>query len=359
MVSPNVSTSARATVRFYRPELDVLRFGAFLSVFLVHGPRFSTNVGGKLLWNRHVRAGAFGLCLFFLLSSYLITELLLRERERTSTVDLLAFYRRRILRIWPLYYLGVVLGIMLGFAQPLCRWNVQMLLELMFFAGWLGQALAGNPFGVLWSISVEELFYAVWPLFARQNWLFRASLLLIPAAVAASFYTGFSTWYNPLVHFLYFATGALLALVLRKYSVSFSAYGRWVLTGSGLLLWFLPTTPRLAPLWPLTYLLADLGCVALFLAVWGIDERWLPKGLLYLGKISYGLYVFHAACLWVSARLLLPWRSLASHETAYVLLSYWSGFVFTVAVAATSYRWFETPLLRLKQRWERVPSRAV
>ncbi|MEI9975163.1 MAG: hypothetical protein WDO73_25780 [Ignavibacteriota bacterium] len=70
----------QSTKRFYRPELDALRFFAFLSVLIHHGP---TSLG---LPDLIVRMGAFGLSMFFLLSAYLITELLVREREQTGTV---------------------------------------------------------------------------------------------------------------------------------------------------------------------------------------------------------------------------------------------------------------------------------
>src|ERR1700722_6435581 len=84
--------------RFYRPELDALRFFAFLGVLLHHGPKpqgFLTVVSD---------AGSFGLLMFFLLSAYLITELLFREREQTGTISWKHFFVRRALRIWPLYY---------------------------------------------------------------------------------------------------------------------------------------------------------------------------------------------------------------------------------------------------------------
>src|SRR5688500_16368284 len=98
--------------RYYRPELDVLRFFAFFLVFLSH-----TVPGDEAFWAQTPVAGAaaglivglaaggaFGVDLFVALSSFLITTLLLREREAGGTVDVKAFYVRRVLRIWPLYF---------------------------------------------------------------------------------------------------------------------------------------------------------------------------------------------------------------------------------------------------------------
>src|SRR5271163_828203 len=103
--------------RFYRPELDCLRFFAFFAVFVFHSP------GGDAAYYaaRHVphpelvagaiSGGRFGVDLFFLLSAYLITELLLREQERFGKLDVRKFYARRILRIWPLYFLGILIAV--------------------------------------------------------------------------------------------------------------------------------------------------------------------------------------------------------------------------------------------------------
>jgi peptidoglycan/LPS O-acetylase OafA/YrhL len=85
---------------FYLPELTGLRFFAFLGVFACHSYPLTI-----------AKAGGCGVDLFFTLSAYLITTLLLREVEKTGTIDVSAFYVRRLMRIWPLYFgfLGLVL----------------------------------------------------------------------------------------------------------------------------------------------------------------------------------------------------------------------------------------------------------
>src|SRR3954463_14084740 len=110
------ASAAPAPIRsaFYRPELDALRFFAFFAVFVHHTlphdptkyaaqhlPGFLAVVAG---------AGAFGVDLFFLLSAYLITSLLLRERRQTGKIAVRAFYLRRILRIWPLYFFALLVA---------------------------------------------------------------------------------------------------------------------------------------------------------------------------------------------------------------------------------------------------------
>src|ERR1039458_6841980 len=89
----------------YRPELDALRFFAFLCVFCFHRMDYVGTDPIRDRWGFRIGTiGAFGVPVFFLLSAFLITDLLLRERERTGRVHIQAFYIRRILRIWPLYF---------------------------------------------------------------------------------------------------------------------------------------------------------------------------------------------------------------------------------------------------------------
>jgi peptidoglycan/LPS O-acetylase OafA/YrhL len=87
--------------RFYLPELDSLRFFAFLGVFIAHVSPISSL---RPLYALPIFAAGFGVDLFFTLSAFLITELLMREKERFGSLNVGAFYTRRILRIWPLYF---------------------------------------------------------------------------------------------------------------------------------------------------------------------------------------------------------------------------------------------------------------
>jgi peptidoglycan/LPS O-acetylase OafA/YrhL len=158
--------------RYYRPELDLLRFIAFMMVFMVHRMDFIPIDAAQHPWLYNVcLLGDLGVPVFFLLSAFLITELLFRERDETGTIQLRAFYMRRILRIWPLYFLVfyglVVLTRFVPFAgaKDPGAW-----LAFTFFAGnwwicWHGWVPA-YPVNPLWSISVEEQFYIAIPIIA-------------------------------------------------------------------------------------------------------------------------------------------------------------------------------------------------
>ena len=111
--------------RIYFPELDGLRFIAFMMVYLFHGG-VPQGIVARLIGSRAAASlrenGGFGVQLFFILSGYLIATLLLREEARFGRIDLRAFWIRRILRIWPLYYLVLVIGFGL---IPLLRGTVR------------------------------------------------------------------------------------------------------------------------------------------------------------------------------------------------------------------------------------------
>ena len=359
---------------FYRPELDVLRFGAFLLVFIHHGfPLTAAEYAGwgvpkilAALFAAGARAGALGVDLFFVLSAYLITELLLREQRSRGSFDIRAFYARRILRIWPLYYFALlVLLPLLALAIPAERMPGNFLLAFLFFAGnWACAWWNSYPsaLALLWSVSIEEQFYVVWPwllrVFGPRMPLCGFGLLAV-ATITRAFLirthadlTGMDVrvWTNTLARLDPIAGGALLALLLRGRIPEHSLRQRalWIASG-GVALWIAGSVLKDPGwIWLLTYPLATAGCVAILYGSFGPIAS--PRILIYLGKISYGLYVFHVAAI----RLVqLVTGTLAG---PFVLVI---AFALTVAAAALSYRYLESPFLRMKNRFERVATGAV
>src|SRR5450432_665557 len=105
--------------RFYHPELDCLRFVAFLGIFVYHLDQqfhsvVALNSPLQFMVLCMIKSGVFGVDLFFCLSSFLITMLLLREHDVRGTIDVRAFWIRRILRIWPLYYAFLLFSAMVS-----------------------------------------------------------------------------------------------------------------------------------------------------------------------------------------------------------------------------------------------------
>jgi peptidoglycan/LPS O-acetylase OafA/YrhL len=343
--APHLKIESRPA-SFYLPELDSLRFFAFLAVFVSH---VSLVYGLPSLWS-HVLA--HGVDLFFALSAFLLTELMLREKDsnRFGRLDLGAFYLRRALRIWPLYYGFLLLVLCLTMACPVRGIPHG---ALAMYALLLGDLPLTAPFSLivvsLWSISLEEQFYLIWPNLVQR--LSRAGVgrFAITGWVAAA-----------LLRVVMFATGhGLAGLVILIHLDSIFAGllivgfrlrgGRWLCI-SGAVMWALGTfytshdaSPALVSL---AYVGIGLGSAAFLLSCMCVS-RLTNRATVYLGRISYGLYVFHGAAL-VVAMTMLP--ALAAPVAALAA---------TLALAAASYRWFESPFLRLKRRFQYVSSQPV
>lgn len=358
---------------YYRPELDALRFFAFLCVFEHHYLYYAYSSLPKIL--KHVQqAGGFGVCLFFLLSAYLITSLLWKERAATQTVHLKAFYLRRILRIWPLYFAFLAFGFLLGRLKHAFAIEPSRMLAFLFLAGnWYAGVFGwtANPVSPLWSISIEEQFYLLMPSLARKAkaaTLIGVSVAVILASYLTLGWLGIhqaavttAVWTNSLVQFQFFAAGCILATVLEGKLPVISNWLRAVMMAGGVALWILAARIGVesasgslsAAALCSGYLLVLLGTLVIFLSFLGIKLA-IPKFILYLGQISYGLYVFHLFVLLCVDSTRHYWDSSLAYSVRGV-----AGLLITILVASLSYEYFEKPFLRYKDRFTFVKSRSV
>jgi peptidoglycan/LPS O-acetylase OafA/YrhL len=367
--------------RFYRPELDALRFFAFLGVFVFHAaPRTMDfyDAAGYPHWLSNLLisafgAGAYGVDLFFALSAYLITSLMLRERATTGDFDLRSFYLRRILRIWPLYLSFV------AFAALAPLWTSAQKLPLPYVAAF--SLLAGNwvyvlyglpvSFAIpLWTVSIEEQFYLTWPLAFRKLTVRGMAMvavgLLVIANVgrivlAASGAASQAMEYNTFTRLDPIALGILIALAGNRLP-QLKQWQRSALLFIGLVSWVavfglcVLYRPDPTNQWRsvLGHPATALASVAILLSVIGSQHPLMRnRQLLYLGKISYGLYVVHEFAHFCAIRLVH-----ASTPRA-VLAQSVVGLLLTILIAAASYRWLESPFLKLKERFAHVRSRPV
>ena len=325
----------------------------------------------------------FGVCLFFFLSAFLITRLLLLEREATGEVAIGRFYLRRCLRIWPLYYFFLGLVLALSYLFPVLDVSWSRVLAAAFFVsnwaavlhGWSGMAI--QP---LWSVSVEEQFYFVWPAFARfgRRAIITGSAALVLLAVGVLLYFGYkpgaqmtATWPNTFVQGLFLAAGALTACLSTPEARRLANRTRFLFLALGLCCWLAASvgchimrTQSPGPaLLVVGYLLVLAGTMLIFNGVAGWKERRLPAWSLYLGKISYGLYVFHVACLLLMEQAVMA--ALNQNATAVIhpylveCISATLAMALTIGCASLTYRLLETPFLRLKGRFSAVQSRPV
>jgi peptidoglycan/LPS O-acetylase OafA/YrhL len=416
LVQPSGSPQTpEPTQRVYFPELDGLRFIAFMMVYLFHGgvPAgiVSALVGSLARWalflatlglasdawlsncSQRVASGVagvfrenggYGVQLFFILSGYLITALLLREEAQYGRIALRAFWVRRILRIWPLYYLIVLVGFVLlpGLEGQLWTSAYRNTLgaHLVPFLGFLGNwsMILFGPLpdwlSVLWSVCVEEQFYLIVPLFiAMISPRFRLPLVIglilssiaVRGACAVFFSSQLMIVFNTLAQFDTLLSGVLLALVLgwERHRPRLTRWLRWLQWPLYLIIGWVMSQPHLGHgtawhrTWDFVWVwLCGLGVVVV--AIWG--QGWLRAALSYsravwLGKISYGLYMYHEIALWIRERYFerLGWFPNKDELLAIATLA------LVIALAAASYYGYERRFLELKRAWTRVPSRPV
>ena len=371
-------------IRQFYPALDGLRAVAFLLVFMTHY--------GVMTWNTPIwKWGWAGVDLFFVLSGFLITGILYDSLHRPDFFR--NFYIRRALRIFPIFY-GTWLLVLLLTPVLHVVWNRYNLATMAYVGNFfipgfvLGQhpdplavglfsqrhqALRYLDFGPVWSLCVEEQFYILWPAIV---WMVRSRLHLLRVCLAIivvvpiirsicilnypkmlasqAIYTG--SW--PRVDTLLF--GAALALWLRGPAPSTetlrrAAYG--ILVAAPLALVFCMRAPHhhISPVAfdpivdSIGFSLIALSASAILLLA--IDPsttlcRWLKfRPLAYLGRISYGLYFFHG----IPANYLAAKSSdLARHHLAFLVPL--GAFVYALLASILSFRYLESPFLRLKSR---------
>ena len=384
---PLVPSRCSLRERFYYPELDAIRIFLFFGVWSYHVlPR------ALIFYDEHhvphilgevcvtcLQACMCSLDVFFILSAYLITELLLRERALKGAVDLKAFYFRRLLRIWPLYFFVIAIACLIPFFDRSQTVGWEYAIAFLLFAGNWMMALHGPPHGVtlvpLWSVSFEEQFYLLWPLVLRKTSKRTIGVIAISLLVLASLTRavlllqhegGDPIWYNTFARLDSIACGILLALALHgRVTFQIGIWRRLGLLILGVLAWIivgrfcglLDRTPGLGR-GMIGYPLMSLGGVAAFLGVLGAAQDGLPflksPVLVYLGKISYGLYAFHMLCFRLAGDLFQE-HSFAFSRTMTAICA----LALTFLLATCSFRWLESPFLRLKRtRFTYVPSGA-
>lgn len=355
-------TESSRTGLAFRGDIEGLRAIAILLVVGAHA---------KLPW---LAGGFVGVDVFFVLSGYLITGLLVREIDATGTVNLLDFYARRVRRLLPALLLVIACTVaaaallLAPFEQPeqaTAAASASVWLSNFHFAfaklDYFGGAAESNLFLHTWSLGVEEQFYLVWPwlvLFllgalrwqgsqlhhARlRNGLWAATLLCLALCV-------FLTWTQPAWAFYMmparawqFALGSLAGLALscadagrlHRFILSLGWVGLAIILASAFLL-----TPQ-TPYPGIAALLPSLGAAGVLLsgamAPGGGIGRWLAlPPMQTLGRISYGWYLWH----WP---VLLLGKSLVGQPHLWQVTTL---VVLSLLLAMATYRWFESPIRR-------------
>jgi len=362
--------------RFYQPELDGLRFIAFLLVFIHNSPINSSNP----LLNALHEYGWIGVDLFFCLSAFLITKLLVMEHRQTGEISVRNFYFRRALRILPLYF--IYTSIAVYYIIQTIGWDATLLKHLLgittFTYDFVYLCLTYKTFSVffhLWTISYEEQFYAVIPWIARKliyvsektvwGWLIVACIIgsLIRASFIYLKVPHPAIYMLPFTHFEAILGG--LAAGFGLFDKFLSGTKGWILLAPGLIgnaiIFLLPNTYEIGWNLMITYPMVGIGMLFIVLAMSKRDGNVFAKALgfkplVYLGKISFGLYLFHLIC--ISMVFQFPGGRLENHAI-HNLLAPIISLILTIVLSALSYQWIEIPFLKLRERFGSIKSRPV
>lgn len=374
------------SARVVFPGLNGVRAVAAIAVLLDHVELFKGYLGLRALWPEDASAhlGAVGVTVFFVLSGFLITHLLLEEQCRVGTVHVGNFYVRRILRIWPLYYFVVLLSFLVipriealalpEYSAPIAEhyWE-RFVLYVCFLPNVAFVWFSTLPFGnVLWSVGVEEQFYLVWP------WIVRGRKSV--AAVIVGCLVGYMV-VRVATSAAVPAVGAELAALVHRSRFSCMMIGGLAavtLRSGG------PAALRIA-YHPCTQVCAAACVVGLLVPGVSFPYRSLiqhevislgaallilniatnPRSLLQLrgfafdwfGKVSYGLYVYHAIVAALVLRLALPLYAPAGlGYFAWCIFVILATLALTAGVSWLSYVAIERPFLRQKERFAVVAS---
>lgn len=350
----------------YLPGLNGLRAIAALAVVICHTmiqlDRFK--LGEIQSWS--YANARYAVTLFFVLSGFLITYLLLKEKDMVG-INIKNFYMRRILKISPLYYLYVVVCITIG--PVINMFHDVLSFKIFWFVFYLGNicpffGTTIDTLGHYWSIGLEEQFYLLWPLVVKMK---KKWIILLIITVVSIFLTlkllGYFLLGKESVLYIFLhinrfhcmLIGALGAILyFEKYSIFLKIV---TAKGTQLVSWVtffiisfdiihIPSVLT-DELFSVTTLSIILGQITVKNRVFNLDNYIFN----FLGRISYGIYIIHPLVIMFFLYLIkdIPVSSFIKCVILYTL-----AITVTVGLAYLSYQYFEKPFLRLKDKFTTI-----
>lgn len=367
--------------KIYFPNLNGLRFFAALLVIIHHLEQIKSIFGAQNYWtNPFVRIiGGLGVILFFVLSGFLITYLLLEEEKHTNTISIKDFYVRRILRIWPLYFLIVIISFFvlsnipffdLGKYSDLLSKDllIKLCLFVFFIPNIALRLFPPVPYASqAWSVGIEEQFYLIWPLLIKNIKRKQAVFYIIIAGYMFMNIFGFQfikahifphpvmdkvsgIWSTFSIDCM--AIGGLFALCLHRkdkiLDLLYNDYVQWAITivlctliGFGIKIPYVHHE-----VYAILFGVAILNLAANPKAIFSFEN----KGFNYLGKISYGLYMYHPLGIVIALKTLIYFN------ISTVFMQYALSIGVTVLISWLSYEFFEKYFIKKKIKFSKVLS---
>ncbi|MBC3928578.1 acyltransferase [Undibacterium sp. CY21W] len=336
--------------------LDGLRAVSILLVLVSHA------------WLGHIVPGGLGVTIFFFISGFIITRLMISEWDKTGTISIKKFYIRRFFRLMPALIVFVVLSL-ITMQLAYVNWTWTELSSVFFyfanyfgiFVGFSGEVLP-PPLSITWSLAVEEHFYMIFPVFflaviAVPKRFYRIAICLLIGVLLWRIYLVYGVGLDNLPHYrIYKATdtradsivyGTCFAFLLARteWVLKFFSQKKVILTGAALMLFsllFRDENFRES----FRYSIQGIALMCLFPVLvlnTTIASRILSTPVfVYIGRVSYSLYLYH----WLVFGIITMWLPDLSFAVKFPLM-----IVLSFILADLSCRWVETPFLRLGRQF--------
>lgn len=349
----------------YIDGLNSLRFFAFSLVFLSHIQYHFSEISNIFFLGvkEFFKIGYLGVDLFFVLSAFLLTSITFKEIEKSGVFSLKKYFKRRSLRILPLYLFILLITFSIPFLQNFIGIKESLLPPLYQFITFQLNFTATNGdqflMVILWSISIEVQFYILNGIilrFFRKHFLLFNVLLIITSLIFryANIENPLALHYHSLSLFSCFAIGNLLAILLHKKS-------KWMFNKTTefigvsiicLLLIFYPKLQEIRLIYWLEKIIYPL-CFAFLIYLQtkaGLFNLQANKKINFLGEISYGLYCYHGFSIAILTILVNNYIKTANQNTIFIswLILPLASFLLTLSLSIVSYHFFEKRFLKLK-----------
>lgn len=365
--------------KVYFPNLNGLRFIAAMMVLFPHIEQMKPFLGyHNVLHIYPYETGKLGVVLFFVLSGFLITYLLLTEEKLAGVINIKKFYIRRILRIWPLYFFIVLLAFFIlpnisifiidGYEKEVIQQQlpVKILLYAVFLPQFVGYLSGLIPYAShLWSVGTEEQFYLVWPVLVKYIKKHRIYLmffvilfyliikLFVLPQLAGNIFLGYAIekfWTSFMIDSM--AIGGIYAILLfqknKILAVIQNRYTFYLVLLLTMIMWLSGVK--------FPYIHFEIYSILFGLIIMNFASNDKIKISLenklftYMGNISYGLYMYHPIAI---ALALTIGFAMDIKSTWFV---YSLSLLLTIIVAAISYSYFERYFISLKTKFSNVIS---
>lgn len=367
--------------KVYFPNLNGLRFIAALMVLIHHVEQLKNKFGFENFYNELPFIpviGKLGVVLFFVLSGFLITYLLFVEEDTTRTISIKDFYIRRLLRIWPLYYLIVILSFFIlpniefleiepNTLQLFDSFNIKLLLFLVFLPNLALVIYPYVPYAAQsWSVGVEEQFYLLWPILMKKSknklklllgviliyFMVKYGITIYVKLFGASKITDYSYGFFSNFSIDCMAIGGLFAYsIYKKKTVLKYMFSKYSQVVTYLMLFLLIGFGIKIPyvhyeFYALLFGMAIVNLAANKKTIVNLENSTLN----YLGKISYGVYMFH------SLAIVITLKGLNMFGITNTLLQYVVSILLTVIISGLSYKFFESYFIKKKVKFSKILS---